>query len=501
MSFLWKAKPVAPATVPTDTIIPMHYFDDNSINRNVLLYITLRFDDVLDVEILRSSFEKLLRIGEWRKLGARLRKKDDGKLEYHIPIAYDEKRNGFSFSHVNFEKSIKDHEIASRIPRVTDYPAVYSHISDFGDLAHRPDGPKKLDDFLYSDEPQLSLHIISFQDATLVSLSWMHTFLDATAMSAVLRAWISVMNGREDEVPPISNFDVDVLASLGTRPKEPFVLADKLLSGWNMVSFSARYISDLMFYKDSQRLFYIPARYVKSMRAEAIQGLTSESETTEKAFGAPFLSEGDIMCAFITRMVAKANYGTTNTPQNQIAIMNAFSFRSILSASDSPLIPASSVCLSNAVFVLTAFAKASDILTKPLAFTASAVRKSIIEQGTHKQIEALAALNRTAVESTGRPPVFGDGTTRLVIFSNWTKAGFFNHDFGAAVKGRAEKKTTLKPSFVNLAGESSSLSPRGSWPILGKDASGGYWIQGNLRSVLWESIESDIADLAAERDG
>jgi len=60
--------------VYTDTVIPMFDFDDNSIYRNVLLYITLRFDDVLDPEKLRHSLERLMEIGDWRKLGARVRK-------------------------------------------------------------------------------------------------------------------------------------------------------------------------------------------------------------------------------------------------------------------------------------------------------------------------------------------------------------------------------------------------------------------------------------------
>jgi hypothetical protein len=74
MGLFQRSQPKRPATVPTDTIIPMYYFDDNSINRSVLLYITLRFDNVLDPERLRHSLERLMELGDWRKLGARIRK-------------------------------------------------------------------------------------------------------------------------------------------------------------------------------------------------------------------------------------------------------------------------------------------------------------------------------------------------------------------------------------------------------------------------------------------
>lgn len=187
--FFEEIKPKKP-TNPTDTIVPIHYFDDNAINRSVLLYITLRFDDVLDPDKLRQGFERLMEIGDWRKLGARVRKtvkiktpkpfrhmlipygqQKDG-LEYHVPTKFDADRPGFGCSHEVIDSSIHVHPLASRLPRSTDEISIYSDLDGLSDLARRHDGPKKLADFLDSDEPQLSLHIVTFQDATLVSISW-----------------------------------------------------------------------------------------------------------------------------------------------------------------------------------------------------------------------------------------------------------------------------------------------------------------------------------------
>jgi hypothetical protein len=399
------------------------------------------------------------------------------------------------------DTSIHDHPLASRIPRPSGHPATYRDLDNLADLAHRTDGPENLDDFLHSDEPQLSLHVVSFQDATLVSVSWLHTFLDAVAMSAVLNAWVLVLQGRESEVPPVCNFDTDPLASLGTAPTEPFTLAKRLLTGFNMFHFSLRYIFDLVFYRDSQRTIYIPAHHIQAMKEAALDKLNADISTEKQqvTIRRPFLSDGDILCAFLTRLAVK-NEAPTST--RQIGIMNAFNLRPALSSSYLP--PAVGVCLSNAVFTLSAFAPVCDILNKPLAYTASLVRSSIVEQGTPAQVEALAALTRAAVEQTGRPPVFGDGGTRLVIFSNWTKAGFFKLDFGAAVVGGEEKQAAgqdsimhvqAKPSFVNLSGRSNGLSPRGSWPILGMEDGGGYWVQGNLRSDLWKGVEKELVDM------
>jgi hypothetical protein len=230
------------------------------------------------------------------------------------------------------------------------------------------------------------------------------------------------------------------------------------------------------------------------MKEAALTKLSADIQTekNQSIIDRPFLSEGDVLSAFLTR-IAVTNEGPTST--RQIGILNAFNLRPSLASTSLP--PAAGVCLSNAVFTVSALANVSDILTKPLGHTALLVRKSITEQSTRPQVEALAALTRTAVEQTGRPPVFGDGGTRLVIFSNWTKAGFFKLDFGAALVGEGHA-TQVKPSFVNLAGVSNGLSPRGSWPILGQDENGGYWIQGNLRTDLWPEVEKKLEEMTAQ---
>lgn len=56
-----------------DTVIPVHSFDDNKFIRPLVMYLLMRFDDVLDAQALRTSLEKLLSRDGWRRLGARLR--------------------------------------------------------------------------------------------------------------------------------------------------------------------------------------------------------------------------------------------------------------------------------------------------------------------------------------------------------------------------------------------------------------------------------------------
>lgn len=62
-----------PATIPTDRIIPVRYWDDLDYLRSLCHAFTLRFDDVLDVAKLECSLHRLMEIGDWGQLGARLR--------------------------------------------------------------------------------------------------------------------------------------------------------------------------------------------------------------------------------------------------------------------------------------------------------------------------------------------------------------------------------------------------------------------------------------------
>jgi len=131
---------------------------------------------------------------------------DQNKLEYHAPISFHEKISGLIYSCVEYDMDIEEHPLASKFPRTSNEATIYSDLDKLADLARRSGGPKCLDDILNSDEPQFSLHVVSFQDAPLVFLSWLHIFMDAMAMYDVLNAWILVLNGREASVPPIFNF-------------------------------------------------------------------------------------------------------------------------------------------------------------------------------------------------------------------------------------------------------------------------------------------------------
>lgn len=63
-----------PPREPTDVIVPLGDFDDNWLYRySAVVSCMFVVDDVLDVNILRSTLEALVEKPGWRKLGSRLR--------------------------------------------------------------------------------------------------------------------------------------------------------------------------------------------------------------------------------------------------------------------------------------------------------------------------------------------------------------------------------------------------------------------------------------------
>ncbi|KAI0882242.1 uncharacterized protein GGS22DRAFT_170532 [Annulohypoxylon maeteangense] len=483
-----------PPMIASDTVVPLHRFDDTPLTRKVIVEFTMRFDDVLDPEKLRISLDKLLSRRDWRKLGARLRLNTEGRLEYHIPEVFDEKRPAFTYSHAAHDTEIYRHPTGSRIPRPTSKPSVLSDPEDYAPLLRRWGAPRRLADYLYSDLPQLSLHIVTFTDATVVSLSWPHTLLDAMGRRALLDAWIAVLEGRDDDVKPLAGVLQDPLEPLGSNPEEPYVLAHRRLSPLQALMFAISYIWTTLFWArgEETRMVCIPGSHVRSLHRGAMEYLLAQAPVLEgekEVQVKPFVSEGDVLSSWITRLAMLPLRRTEQT----VSIMNAFGMRSVL-AKD--LLPPTHAYVGNAVAGVYAFVSMRDLFARPLGYTAAAVRRSIAEQGTRQQVEARAAVD-LAAGKRGKAALYGDPKMAPVMVSNWSKAKFFETDFSAAVvrtgidpARRANK--VGRPSYIQPNGLADGIPTRNSFPIVGKDAAGNYWLSGTLKRGLWRRVQEEM---------
>jgi hypothetical protein len=57
--------------------------------------------------------------------------KTAGKLEYHVPAEFDEKRPGFAYKSVKYDMNVANHSLASRLPRAVDSPSLFGSLEEF----------------------------------------------------------------------------------------------------------------------------------------------------------------------------------------------------------------------------------------------------------------------------------------------------------------------------------------------------------------------------------
>ncbi|KAL6862087.1 hypothetical protein J3F83DRAFT_767708 [Trichoderma novae-zelandiae] len=471
-------KQFTPATVPTDIVIPFRFFDDTPFWKAVVLYSMFALDDVLDAEKLRGALEKLAKHDGWNRLGARLRKNAQGKLEYHVPAEFTEERRALMYTHTIHDTNAADHPIASKIPTPSSRPAVVGDPDDFRGLLYPDGGPGSLEDYLNRDIPQLGLHIVSFRDKTLVVIYWPHTLMDAMGKKALLDAWTLMLQGREDEIVPAQGGDGDPLADLGKSPTETHKLASQRLSVFGLAHYGINNV--LSFFRAQEnRMVCVPGFFVENLRQEAMSELASEgAENT-------FLTEGDVLCAWWTRIA------TSHLPSNSqqfVVLNNAYSLRKCL---ETDLLPKGAPYVSNAIGFINVLLPIQYVFEKPLSYMAAVIRSAIQELGSRSQVEAFFALWR---ESSGKlPPFFGNGSMHMITYSNWCKAKLFDADLSAAVL-KSSKKSGRSGSPTYIQNNQFGLAVPNAFPIIGKDKDGNFWLSGYMNKGLWGRIEQQLAE-------
>ncbi|TQV91243.1 BCL5p [Cordyceps javanica] len=243
----------------TDDVYPMHLQDVNF--RKVIMACTMRFDHVLDAEKLHADLARLFEIGDWRKLGGRIRHNKERVLEIHVPKQFSAQRPPLTFSCVDLSSTpIAKHSLASKLPVPTEQTSVQPNPYSLIELGIRKGIPGTIDDMVDRDLPQVSLHIVRFRDATLVSISWPHCVMGSSGFRILLHAWSLVVQGEEARVPPLLGAREDVLEQLEGRDDVPaderWIPQERRLAGWGLVSF---------FFRQAWRMVWNPRPEVRTV--------------------------------------------------------------------------------------------------------------------------------------------------------------------------------------------------------------------------------------------
>ncbi|KAG6046364.1 hypothetical protein E4U17_007916 [Claviceps sp. LM77 group G4] len=314
----WRKKPVS-GSADIDMSgwhkYPVHLMDGSKLNHKVLGWM-MRFDDVLDAEMLHSALTRLLGMGDWRKLGGRLRRDTQKKdnLNIIVPKEFSLSHPAVEYQHNVFPQSISSHPIGAQVIRPTAAPTAQpleKHLSQF----MTPEGyPDTVDGLLQTTKSQLALTISSFDDATLVSLALPQTLLDVSGVVSLVQNWSLVLAGRESDVAPLLNTQHDILddvtaANNVIAPQD--CLMEKIrITGFGYLKLLGRHMAEATQRKRRLQALYIPrdtyqALLAKLRQEEAVSEKDDHaSNETASACTEPKIQDMHLLLAWLIHIIA-----------------------------------------------------------------------------------------------------------------------------------------------------------------------------------------------------
>ncbi|KAJ4142908.1 hypothetical protein NW765_000046 [Fusarium oxysporum] len=413
----------------SDIVFPLHEFDDSPINR-YMQHWTLRFDAVLDTQKLCAALTHLLSMGDWRKLGGRLQFNKDDKLEIHAPRTYTHERPAFQFSEEIFSVKIADHPVAKNLPRARGKAELFPGItSQFNLLTLGPEWALDFTEHIRRQEPIIGVHIALFNDATLISIRWVHVVCDFMGIKALVLAWSMDLDGRYDDIPPFMGAYDDPLKNIGSPPlKEPYALKDMQLSPEAFKKTYETYLEHVVRYPISvRRMLVLPDSTLQRIKMDFVGGCGSDKlEVIPKGalFNGQFVSDADILAAWAARLCC----GILPAVDRPIHVMGMYEARHCLPETfpqrkDKP--DSSPVFIANATFSTSTNTTLQALRQQPLARTALLVRESVAALTKAPQVHAqLHLLRESYAKDKENPPVFAAQDAFILVVSNFSKMGF-----------------------------------------------------------------------------
>ena len=374
----------------------------------------------------------------------------------------------------------------------TEGPSLQPISKEFRDFVARSSFPT-FEEMVEKALPPVSLHITTFSDATLVALTWPHMLMDVMGGQALLIGWTAIMNNREEDVPTVLGAREDILQDPAVRKQndqsEKLTLESHRLTGHRLLMFKLRFLWDhIRSPPRTQQVIFLPKHVLHKIQTQAQKDLVA---LTDDPGSPPFVSEADILIAWITRMIALSE---PNRPFTVMSLLNA-RFR----------IPrlrrSSGVYIQNMVLGTYTFLSAHEI-NKSIGSIALKNREHLTEQATEGQVLSLLHSIFQDIEA-GRSPrlLFGEYNSVPIIFNNVIKAELMKKaDFSAAILRQGESNNTRKNPLGTMVGyynESldGAFDAVNAVLMLGNDHGDNYWLMGSLLPRSWAKIEQALKDL------
>lgn len=369
-----------------------------------------------------------------------------------------------------------DHPEASKLPTRSDGIAFFPDPADFQSIGVGPGAPTSFEDFFSTDVPQFSLHVATFQDGTLVSLTFIHMTTDLGGLSSVLEAWCSILAGKPEQVAKFPGYKDDVMAGLYRAESTEKPQTDgSVLSGWRLAVWALRAAYDGWMHPLQYRMLRVPAKAIDAIVAEARSEISLEKTTDGSK---PFVTENDVILALFSRSVAKS-MGRGRAIVTLIAVNPRDRLKNIF-------LP-DSAYVQNAPCGAFFYCPVKDAQDFPLGKVAMLSRQAVVEYLTEGQIKAAARAAYESMIEGGNPPIMGDTSSTMIMSTNWAKSGFLDKtDFGPAVVGGSGGPA--RPNYYHMVKLAPIIFPVSVGTNMGRDGDGNLWLSGDLSAASWATL-------------
>ncbi|EPQ55194.1 hypothetical protein GLOTRDRAFT_93712 [Gloeophyllum trabeum ATCC 11539] len=482
------APPISHATVATDEVIPLCSMDIYRYATAFSGAYKWCINGTLDVQVLKLGLDELIARGEWRKLGARIRRNAEGRLEWHVPRQFSKARPAY---HMTISTYASMEAAKLYIPGATSVPSIQPNLGPDSVFVH-PSTPITLEEYLdpEHDHPCFNIHVSLFLDGsvTCTGITIPHVLGDGTGISKMLMNWLTLMGNPNAAVPAMHSYDKDPFAPL----ESAYEFAEDLTTEtWEEILHNIHLQEEREDHPREVRTVYLPGSLVSRMRAEAVEELAQRRKRGEDV--PDFLSENDILSAWWIKILC-----TDVDPDDKTPLISFVG--SSLRKQLPEYFPRDTWYPHNATL---AFASESvpigavrnmticDIaLLSRWALVRGLADKQALKRAVALKLWSKALTANNATSFTSPSSAFG----AWHFTSAWTEARCMDWDFSPAVALSPVPGTETrraKPGSVRAF--SGGVYQYGPYPVralltvLAKDKDGGYWLQPYMRKAYWNA--------------
>lgn len=351
--------------------------------------------------------------------------------------------------------------------------------------------PSTVQDLIDRKLPQLVLHILSFHDATILTLSFPPTTMDAAGFKAFLENWSLCMANKPDEVTPIFGSHQDALEKLVTEAEEKQPLGE-LIMDKRLTALTPKLAPNWWRRRSHQpmqsRMVYIPKDIYNDFMIDIREDIAGILEEDDER---PVTTDADIILAWISKLQA-----ATDLKQRGVLSTSIVNLRCHLSTFRDPTVE----FLQS--LTLPAYSYISpEEATDTIGAIALQQKHNMHNQMTEHQLLTLTKHIIQKKKSGKNPlPIYDAPSIPHLEFNNFSPLRLFSAvDFSPAVlcSGEFEAPRYNLPGAVTAAyrlmRDTNDEEPVCS--VLGKDCGGNFWMTGHLEPAVWVKVEEELYNL------